>query len=69
LLKDAQFSNSTNPSLQVVQCLVEANPESLSCQTMDGDLPITLAGRPVAMDISYFFLRRFPDVVNAAIKK
>lgn len=64
LLRDVKFS----PPLEVVQCLVEANPASLSCRTMDGDLPITLAGKSPHLDVIYFMIRQFPGVVNAAIR-
>jgi len=57
-----------HPIFEVVQCLVEANPASLSCRAMDGNLPITLAGKPPSLEVIYFMMRRFPAGVDAAIK-
>ena len=59
------LKESIKHSLEVVRCLVEAYPESLSCQTADGDLPLfTLVGKRFALDLVYIWMRRCPEAVK-----
>jgi len=64
------FTEEANePTLKVVQYLVEAHPLSISTRTLNGDSPITLAGASSArLDVINYLVRQNSEFVNPATR-
>jgi len=52
------------PRLEVIKYLVNFHSASLSVRTMDGDLPLTLAGASSSLDVINYVLRQNPDFIK-----
>jgi len=51
-------------TLATVMYLVDAFPDSISTRTLDGDLPLTLAGASAPLKVINFLMRRHPSITN-----